>query len=107
VSDPVLGLIGIARKGGHLVIGREAVRQTLRKGRVRVLVVASDAGEALIREMGHLSNGGEPPLVPGPPRELIGRICGRNEVSVVAITDTGLAAAVIRSAAASGTQSAR
>ena len=44
--DKVLGLLGLAHKGGHLAIGEEPVVALAQPGRARVILLAADAAEA-------------------------------------------------------------
>ncbi len=40
--DAVLGLLGLAARAGHVVVGTEQVRSLAEKGRIRFVLVASD-----------------------------------------------------------------
>jgi len=99
VNRRMLGLLGIARKGGNIVLGREAVRLAVRRERVRLLVLAIDAGGALAQEVRRLGEGAGLEIVRGPERTELGSTLGRSQVSVAGITDEGLAAAVKKAAA--------
>jgi ribosomal protein L7Ae-like RNA K-turn-binding protein len=95
-EDPRLGLLGIALKGGRLSIGRDRVREALHRGRARLIVLAEDAGEALRREVSTMTASSGVPWVDGPASEEMGRSLGRTRVSVAAVTDDGLAEALMR-----------
>ncbi len=41
----VLAFLGMARRAGNVVVGTDAVRQALRKGDVKLLILASDGSE--------------------------------------------------------------
>ena len=98
MSGRLLGLLGLAHKGGNIVLGRNAVRLAARRERVRLLVLAADAGGALAKEMRRLGENAGLEIVRGPERTELGRALGRSEVSIAAITDEGLAAAAKKAA---------
>jgi ribosomal protein L7Ae-like RNA K-turn-binding protein len=92
--DRALGLLGIAYKGGNAVIGRDAVRESIQRQRARAVVLASDAGPSLSRELQGLAAAGAVPVHVLATRDLLGRNFGRAEIAVVGVTDAGLADAV-------------
>jgi len=92
------GYLGLARKGGNLVWGRDAVRDAVRSGRAALIVLSADAGTALVRSMTGSGRAAEVPLLVYGTKEEMGRALGRHETAVVAVTDPGLAEAVRRSA---------
>ncbi len=100
--DPVQGLVGIARKGGNASLGRAAVREALREGRGCLVLLARDAGEALVDEMQVLTGRSDVPLLRFGGREMLGRALGRSEVSVLSIDDNGLARAIQQKLEAGG-----
>lgn len=88
------GLAQGAKRGGHLAIGAEAVKESLQAGRACALWVARDAGR---REF-HRSRADElgVAFVDADDRASLGRRLGRDEVAVVAIEDQGLADEITR-----------
>ncbi len=93
------GLLIAARRSKLLVVGTEAVRARMRERPPALLLVARDAAgrrDELVRSAERL---GERCLVSFDKTEL-GRLFGRDEVGVVAITDRGIAEEVVRAAAA-------
>jgi ribosomal protein L7Ae-like RNA K-turn-binding protein len=92
--DRALGLLGIAFKGGNAVLGRDAVRESIHRGRARAVILAADAGPSIARELQGLAAAGAVPVHVVATRDLLGRNFGRGEIAVVSITDAGLADAV-------------
>lgn len=95
----VEGLLTAARRSGSIALGTEAVRAELRRRAPALLLVAEDAAgrrEELERTAERL---GERCVVFGNKTDL-GRLLGRDEVGVLAITDRGIAEEVARAAAA-------
>ena len=81
------GYLGLARKGGNLVWGRDAVRDAIRSGRAALIVLSADAGTALVRSMTGSGQAAEVPLLVYGTKEEMGRALGRHETAVVAVTD--------------------
>jgi len=89
----VLGLAGLARRGGNLVVGRDAVREAVRHRSVSLVVLATDAGAALVREMERLAMEAQVPVLRIGTRDRLGKAVGKARVAVSAFTDAGLAEA--------------
>lgn len=93
-SDAALNLIGMALRGGNAAVGREPVRDALRKGGAARVLLAEDAGGALANEMKRLCERYEVPITVIGRKADLGRVLGRAEVAVIALTERGLAEAV-------------
>jgi len=106
-TDPVQGLVGIARKGGNASLGRTAVREALRDGRGHLVLLARDAGAALVDEMVELTRRSRVPMMRFAGREMLGRALGRSEVSVLSIDDNGIALAIQQKLETGETDAAR
>lgn len=93
--SPVLSLLGIALRGGNLVIGEEPVEAVARARDARLLILASDAADNTRRRIAHFADVGQCIWVRVPfTKEDLGRTLGRSAVAVAAVTDVGLAAAI-------------
>ncbi len=91
--DEQLGFLGLARRAGKLCAGEDAVQAALQTGRVRLLVLAADAGEKTVRWTEHRSQGRLPIACLTAGREELGRALGWKSCAVAAFTDLGMAAA--------------
>ena len=96
-KDNISGLIGLARKAGKVEVGEEAVSVAARHHKARVILFASDAADNTLRRQESLGEQGSCPTVilPLTKAELGGSV-GRNACALLAITDIGLAAAVLK-----------
>ena len=95
--DNILSLLGLALRGGRLVMGEEPVEGGARARDARVLLLASDAADNTRRRIEHFADEGQCMWLRVPfTKEELGRALGRTSVAVAAITDIGLAAAVAR-----------
>jgi len=88
----MLQLIGLAARGRRLVIGSDAVLDAIRKGSVKLVVLARDAGANAAKKYQDKSAFYHIPFFQALSRDEIGRACGRSQIVVFAVTDPGFAA---------------
>lgn len=93
----VLSLLGLALRGGNLAVGEEPVEAAARAKDARVLLLAADAAENTRRRAEHFALAGQCLWLRTPfTKEELGMALGRTSVALAAVTDTGLASAVVR-----------
>ena len=93
----ILSLLGLALRGGNLAVGEEPVEAAARARDARVLLLAADAAENTRRRAEHFALAGQCLGLRTPfTKEELGRALGRTSVALAAVTDTGLAGAVVR-----------
>lgn len=96
-SNNISGLIGLARKAGKVEVGEEAVSIAARHHKARVILFASDAADNTLRRRESLGEQGSCPAVQLPlTKAELGGAVGRSACAVLALTDIGLAAAVLK-----------
>jgi ribosomal protein L7Ae-like RNA K-turn-binding protein len=96
-SDPILSLLGLALRGNHLAVGEEPVEAVARARDARVLLLAADTAASTCRRAAHFAEAGQCLWLTLPfSKEELGRALGRTSVALVAVTDIGLASAVVR-----------
>lgn len=101
MADEALNLLGLARRGKHLELGEEPVAAAARAHKARLILTASDAGAstaAKARRLAESGNGVYAPL--NVTKAELGRAVGWASCAVAAVTDVGLAAAVMKKLAA-------
>ena len=95
-SNNILSLLGLALRGGRLVMGEEPVEAVARARDARVLLLASDAADNTRRRCEHFAEAGQCLWLRVPfTKAELGRQLGRTSVAVAAVTDVGLASAVV------------
>ena len=95
-SHNILSLLGLALRGGRLVMGEEPVEAVARARDARVLLLASDAADNTRRRVEHFAEAGACLWLRVPfTKAEMGRQFGRTSVAVAAVTDVGLASAVV------------
>ena len=92
--DKVRALVGMALRSRAAAIGREACKQAARRGRLRALLLATDAGASAARDCG--AGEGIPLLQAGMDKQALGALVGRGELAALGITETQLAAGLAR-----------
>lgn len=97
MDNGLIGLLGLAQKGGKLQLGEESVSAAAKAHKARLLLLPSDAGERTRRHARQLSEEGNCPLLPVPyTKGELGQAVGRGECVLLAFTDVGLAAAAVK-----------
>lgn len=100
-NDPILHLLGLARKAGRLEIGEEPVGAACRARQARLVLLASDAAANTNRRAAHFGEAGNVLWLEVPfTKAELGFQLGRGSCAMLAITDAGLAAAVTEKLAA-------
>lgn len=95
-SKRVLSLLGLALRGGNLAVGEEPVEAAARARDARVLLLAADAADNTRRRAEHFALAGQCLWLRTPfTKEELGMALGRTSVALAAVTDTGLANAVV------------
>jgi len=105
--DPLLGMFGLARRSGTLTYGDEAVASLCKEKKARCVFVAADAGPSTRKKAARYATGyvmgasdtpgATIPLVVLPHgREALGAAIGQGLCAVCAISDIGMAAAIVR-----------
>lgn len=92
----MLGLIGLARKAGKLVIGEQAVLKALQLSQVRLLLLAVDSSNRKRRIFAAHAEAHSIPLIEWATKTQLGSQLGKQQVAVAAIIDPSLAQAVWR-----------
>jgi ribosomal protein L7Ae-like RNA K-turn-binding protein len=101
VTDNVLNTVGLARRAGALAVGEEPVAEACRLKKARVLLVAADASDNTADKAQRLAQLCIAPLVTLPyDKAQVGFALGRSACALLAVTDAGLAAALMGKLAA-------
>ena len=97
MNPNILSLLGLAKRGGMLVAGEEPVDAMVRAKDARLLLTASDAAENTARRVRHFAETGACLLLQLPfTKEELGHAVGITSCAVVALTDIGFAASIVR-----------
>ncbi|HVF41090.1 MAG TPA: ribosomal L7Ae/L30e/S12e/Gadd45 family protein [Gemmatimonadaceae bacterium] len=97
----ILGLVGLGLRGRLAVVGVQQVREAVKRGKLKVALVASDASQNSLDKVSGLLKARMVPVIDGFSAQELGQVAGRESVAVIGVTDGGLTRG-IRSAAAHG-----
>ena len=87
----VLGILGLARRAGSAVTGTGAVRDAVRSGSARFVLLAEDAAAGQVGKVENLLQHRAVPWVTWGSQEELGRAVGAAPLSAIAIMDDGFA----------------
>lgn len=100
-NDPILHLLGLAKKAGRLEIGEEPVGAACRSRQARLVLLAADAAPNTRRRAAHFGEAGNVLWLETPfDKGQLGFILGRSSCAMLALTDAGFSAAVAEKLAA-------
>lgn len=91
-----LGFLGLTKRAGKLAAGEDAVLAALAEGKVRLLLLASDAGEKTVRRAEFKSQGKLPIIYLESDKTALGEALGWGKCAVAAVTDIDMALAFAR-----------
>jgi ribosomal protein L7Ae-like RNA K-turn-binding protein len=87
----LLGLLGLGYRGRRVVVGVDAVRAELQRGKCWCVVVAEDASTRAVDKVVRLASAKNVPILTGPRAAAIGAQLGKPPVMAVGVRDRALA----------------
>ncbi|HUF76920.1 MAG TPA: ribosomal L7Ae/L30e/S12e/Gadd45 family protein [Longimicrobiales bacterium] len=90
-ASSVYGLLGLARRAGAIVPGTAAVRDSVRSGEAKLVLLAGDASVAQLDKVRRILEKRSVPQVSLGDRAALGAAVGTGPISAVAVTSTPLA----------------
>lgn len=94
MNDKLKGMMGLAVKAGKAVSGSFAVDGAVRRGRARLVILDGRASAATARSYEALCKNNEVALVKLPEAGVLETLLGKENRTVMAITDNGFAEAI-------------
>ena len=100
-NDPILHLLGLAKKAGKLELGEEPVGALCRAHHARLVLLANNAAHNTYRRAAHFGEAGNVLWLALPhTKEELGFLFGRGSGAIMALADAGLAASLVDKLAA-------
>ena len=98
MNNKLCGLIGIARRSGHILIGFDAVRAALLAGKTQLILLASDCSPKTEKELRFAAEGKTCPVVKvEADKDAFTAALGMQKpVAVIATDDRGFATAMMK-----------
>ena len=95
-TDPVLRMLGLARRAGKLAYGDELVREACFDHKTRCVFIAGDAGANAAKKAAFYADKANAPCVTLPHGKLeLGSAIGKAGCAMCAVADIGMAAAAV------------
>lgn len=95
-NDKVLNLIGLAQKAGKVVSGEFMTEKAVKTGEAVLVILASDASDNTKKKFGNMCEYYEVPLRIHAAKDYLGHAMGKELRASLAITDEGLAQAIMK-----------
>ena len=96
-NDPVLHLLGLARKAGRLELGEEPVGAVCRARQAKLVLLAADAASNTYRRAAHFGEAGDVLWLTLPfTKAELGLALGRGSCAMLALTDVGFASSLVQ-----------
>lgn len=89
-------MIGLGQRAGKLMSGDFAVKNTLAKGKAKLLVIAADAAGRTRQELIGLAGSHNIPMVSYGSKEELGRLIGKSPRSALVFTDEHMARGILK-----------
>ena len=100
-NDPILHLLGLAKKAGRLEVGEEPVVALCRARQAKLVLLAADAAPNTCRRAAHFGQAGNVLWLALPfSKAELGLALGRSSCAMVALADSGFAASILEKLAA-------
>ena len=97
MREKILGLLGLMRRADAIVPGEDSGLDTVRAGKAKLLLLASDISDNARRKADNALNGRSAERIElFIPREELGPAIGLGSCSVAAVTDLGFAEALMK-----------
>ena len=99
--DNILSMLGLAHRAGRVEIGEEPVGAACRARQAKLVLIAGNAAPNTFRRAAHFGEAGNVLWLSLPQsKEELGFALGRGSVAMLALTDIGFAASIVKKLAA-------
>lgn len=90
-KDKVLSMLGLATRSRNVVSGGFATEQAVKSGKASLVIIAEDASGNTRKKFDNMCNFYKVPCVFHGTKDVLGHSMGKEERSVLAVTDEGFA----------------
>lgn len=94
--NKVNGLLGISSKAGKVLAGTDLVLEEMSKGKVKLVIVATDASEKTIKNIKFYSEKNNVPLIIYGTIDENSKSIGKHNKAIIAVKDKNLADAILK-----------
>lgn len=93
--NPFLQFLGICKKAGCLAEGYNKAEEAVMKNKIKLLILSTDASENTIKKFKNYSIRYKFTMIQNYGKEELGSSIGREEISLIGITDYNMAAKLL------------
>lgn len=94
--DKILSLLGLAARGRNLVSGEFSTEKALKEGKAYLVVVATDASDNTKKMFTNMCVYRDVPIYFYSEKEFLGKAIGKQMRASLAVTDSGMAANIVK-----------
>lgn len=103
-NDRILSLLGLAARGRNLVSGEFSTEKAVKEGKAKLVIISTDASDNTRKLFTNKCSFYHIPFAFYADKEALGKAIGRGARSSAAVTDYGMAQAIIKGLEASGNE---
>lgn len=96
VQNKIYSLLGLAQRGGHTASGGFMVENSVKSGTTCLVVIAADASENTRKKLSNMCAYRKIPIIVFGTKEELGHAIGKEMRVSIAVTDQGLAGAILK-----------
>lgn len=90
-NKKILGLIGLAARARKICFGADSVEQEIKKGKVNLVIVATDASNRSKEKFQKMCKNDKVPIIIEGEIEILSKAIGKSNKAVIGIKDVNLA----------------
>lgn len=96
MNDRILSLLGLAARGKNLVSGEFSTEKAVKEGKAALVIVSSEASDNTKKMFTNMCAYYQTPIFFYGTKEALGHALGKEMRASAAVTDTGMAAGIIK-----------
>lgn len=96
MKNKILGLIGLATRAGGICFGADSVEQEMKKKKVKLIIVATDASNRTKEKFQTLSEQNQVPIIMEGEIEILSKAIGKSNKAIIGIKNENIAKEVMK-----------
>ncbi len=96
MKNKILGLIGLATRAGEVCFGADSVEQEIKKKKVQLIIVATDASNRTKEKFQAFSKMHEVPIIIEGEIEILSKAIGKSNKAIIGIKNKNIAKEVMK-----------
>lgn len=89
INHRVYELIGLARRAGKLISGSYAVEEAIKSGKAKLVIISQEASPNTLKKFSDMCGYRDIDIIRVGSKEELGKCIGKDDRTLVAVTDTG------------------